>query len=89
MSEFRLTMQEAPQHAYQMSTDDGAHWYSLTPARLTRVLESSCAYPDDARSRVDRGETVALRRNGRVHGYVRITPTAAQAAAAARQPSLF
>ena len=82
---FRLTMfSPAPdRRPYQLSTDDGATWRGLSAADCARLSELA-PYPDDARARIDQGETVRIPHAG----YLRRRPTAAQLADQTRQLAL-
>lgn len=90
---FALTSQEpAPEKppAYQVSYDSGQHWHRLKTPELERLLERYAQMPRESRREVDQGRTIALKRNeARCTWFVRRTPTAAEAADAARQLALL
>lgn len=60
---FQLTSPEPrpePRRAYQFTSDGGGRWLPMGPAELARALEALALYPDNARARIDAGETVKL-----------------------------
>lgn len=89
MSGFQLTMPEAPpdRRPYEWSVDGGATWRRVGAAEHVSALEKLATYPDNARLRIDAGETVRL--DAARPYFARLAPTAAELEAAKRQASLF